>query len=159
MGQPKKGPYLRIRGFAICGRKKNTEEHAPTQKTPIQNKMFATVRLCICVFVSELTKSQPKAVILLGRYGLPRNSREHFFLDGVFCVFVEVDVFLFDVAFTNTQKNVCRVKRYVKKLFSSLLPRECPYCYYRGGHFKYNKAQWRPPDESRCGACHTGGSS
>jgi hypothetical protein len=38
--------------------------------------------------------------------------------------------------------NVCRVKRYVKKLFSPLLSRECP-SYYRGGHFKY-KAQWRP---------------
>jgi hypothetical protein len=37
--------------------------------------------------------------------------------------------------------NVCRVKRYVKKLFSPLLPRECPS--YRGEHFKY-KAQWRP---------------
>jgi hypothetical protein len=63
VGQPKKGPYLRIRGFAICACKKNTEEHAPTQKTPIQNKMFATVRSCICVFVSELTKSQPKGKI------------------------------------------------------------------------------------------------
>ena len=46
--QPKKGPYLRIRGFAVCACKKNTEEHAPTQKTPSEKKCS---RLFVRVFV------------------------------------------------------------------------------------------------------------